>query len=190
MLLRWHGPRLHVCITTHLQCSGKRRCTANPPVVPAAFLPCALNTHHGPPAGRRGKNAGALPPSPGWKESMREDTQCQATVYKTWQAALHGRRRLSMARRPQTRHALSVPQHECASSARRKTYSRSAYEGRRLLRAPVNGVRRRAPGPAAGPKPGLLADFHKTQKTMSPGLPVGLRRRKSQRRARETLVSV
>ena len=69
-----------------------------------------------------------------------------------------------MARRPQTRHALSVPQHECASSARHKTSSRSAYEGRRLLRAPVNGVRRRVRGPAAGPKPGLLADFHETQK--------------------------
>ena len=54
-----------------------------------------------------------------------------------------------MAKRPQTCHALSVPQHECASSARRKTSSRSAYERRRLLRAPVNGVRRRVRGPAA-----------------------------------------
>ena len=75
-----------------------------------------------------------------------------------------------MARRPQACHALSVPQRECASSARRKTSSRSAYEGRRLLRAPVNGARRRVRGPAAGPKRGMLADFHKTQKKLVAGI--------------------
>ena len=107
------------------------------------------------------KKSLVLPPSPGWKESISDDANCQKTVYKSWQAAPHGSRRLSMAKRPQTCHALSVPHRECASSARRKTSSRSAYEGRRLLRAPVNGVWRMARGPAAGPKPGLLADFRK-----------------------------
>ena len=136
------------------------------------------------------KKSLVLPPSPGWKESISDDANCQKTVYKSWQAAPHGRRRVSMARRPQTCHALSVPQHERASSARRKTSSRSAYDGGRLLRAPVNGVRRRVRGPAAGPKPGLLADFHKTQKPLSPGLSAGSRRRKSQRRAGETQVAV
>ena len=116
------------------------------------------------------KKSLVLPPSPGWKESISDDANCQKTVSKSWQAAPHGRRRVSMARRPQTCHALSVPQYERASSARRETSSRSAYDGGRLLRAPVNGVRRRVRGPAAGPKPGLLADFHKTLKKHVAGI--------------------
>ena len=135
---------------------------------------CLKHTAWAPRPSPRKENAPALPPCPGWKESMSDDTQCEETVYKSWQAALHGRRHLSMARRPQTCHALSVPQHECASSARRKTSSRSAYEGRRLLRAPVNGARRMARGPAAGPKPRLLADFCKTQKPPVAGAIRGL----------------
>ena len=138
----------------------------------------------------RKEDAAVLPPSPGWKESISDDAKCHETVYKSWQAAPHGRRRVSMARRPQTCRALSVSQHECASSARRKTSSRSAYDGRRRLRAPVNGVWRMVRGPAAGPKPGLLADFHKTQKNPVAGIPAGPRRRKSQRRAGETQVAV
>ena len=41
--LRWHGPRLHVCVATaaHLHCCGKRVCMAESPVLPASFLPCA-----------------------------------------------------------------------------------------------------------------------------------------------------
>ena len=56
-------------------------------------LPCALNTQHGPP----GRRAAVLPPSPGWKESMSDDTQCEETVYKSGHATPHRKRHLSVA---------------------------------------------------------------------------------------------
>ena len=52
----------------------------------------------------------------------------------------------------------------------RMLVGKAARGSRRLLRAPIHGVRRRVRGPAAGPKPGLLADFHETQKTPVAGI--------------------
>ena len=172
----------------------KRVCMAESPVLPASFLPCAFNTQHGPPARRREKkNEPALPPSPGWKESMSDDTQCEETVYKSGHAAPHRKRHLSVAHvvgnaTPERGRLVRAP----VNGLWRMLVGKAARGSRRLLWAPVNGVGRMVRGPAAGPKPGLLADFHKTKKQTNgrreyPGPPGD---RKPQRRASETLVFV
>ena len=165
----------------HTSTAAEKGCAwPNPPCSRRPF--CHVPEAHSmapPPVAAKRKHVPALPPCPGWKESMSDDAQCEETVYKSGHAAPHRKRHLSVAHvlgnaTPERGRLLRAP----IKGLWRMLAGKAARGSRRLLRAPINGVRRRVRGPAADPKRGLLADFHETQKNppLSPGLFPGSRR--------------